>query len=76
MDTLIADRVIEELKALPNELQRQVLEFTHALVLSSTPHGFHGRQLLRFAGTIPPKDVKVMREVIEQECEQVDSHEW
>jgi hypothetical protein len=75
MDTYILDKVIEQLKALPIELQWRVLEFTRALTFS-TPHGVPGQQLLRFAGTIPLEDVKVMLEVIEQDCERVDANEW
>jgi hypothetical protein len=69
MDTPIIDKVIEQLKALPQELQWRVLEFTRALALS-TPRGVPGRQLLRFAGAIPLEDVQLMREAIEQGCEQ------
>ena len=75
MDASIVDKVVEQLKALPNELQWRVLEFTRALSLS-TPHGVSGKQLLRFAGAVPPGDVKLMREAIEQGCEQVDANEW
>jgi hypothetical protein len=75
MDTPVIDRVIEHLKALPQELQWRVLEFTRALALS-TPRGIPGQQLLTFAGTIPLDDVKLMREAIEQGCERVDSNEW
>jgi len=75
MDTYILDKVIEQLKALPSELQWRVFEFTRALTLS-TPHGVPGQQLLRFAGTIPLEDVKVMLEVIEQDCERIDANEW
>jgi hypothetical protein len=65
------DQVIERLKTLPDELQRRALEFTRALARSAL-HGVPGRQLLRFAGAIPPDDVQRMREAIEQGCEQVD----
>ncbi len=75
MDTYIVDKVIEQLKSLPSELQWRVLEFTRALILS-TPHGVPGQQLLRFAGSIPLEDVQVMREVIEQDCERIDTNEW
>ncbi|WP_179197944.1 hypothetical protein [Nostoc sp. T09] len=34
------------------------------------------RPLLRFAGSIPPEDLQLMREAIEQDCEQVDINEW
>ena len=75
MDTPIIDEVINQLKALPQELQARVLEFTRALA-SSTPHGTPGQQLLRFAGAIPLEDVHLMSEAIERGCEQVDSDEW
>jgi hypothetical protein len=75
MDTAIIDKVIEQLKSLPHELQWRVLEFTRALA-ASAPHGVPGKQLLRFAGAISPDDVKIMREAIEQGCEQVDVNEW
>ena len=75
MDTSIVEKVIEQLKSLPQELQWRVLEFTRALAVP-TPPGVAGVQLLRFAGTIPIEDVKVMQETIEQGCEQVDVNEW
>ena len=75
MDTPIIDKVIEQLKALPHELQWRVLEFTRALTLS-TPRGVSGQHLLRFAGAISPNDAQLMREAIEQGCEQVDTNEW
>lgn len=75
MDTPIVDKVIEQLKVLPQELQWRVLEFTRALA-QSTPRGIPGRQLLHLAGTISPEDAELMREAIERGCEQVDSNEW
>lgn len=75
MDIPIVEKVIEQMKNLPKELQWRVLEFTRALAVS-TPQGVSGVQLLRFAGAIPQADVKAMKEAIEQGCEQVDSNEW
>ncbi len=75
MNTPIVDKVIEQLRALPHDLQWRVLEFTRALA-ASTPRGVPGQQLLRFAGTIPREDAQLMREAIEQGCEQVDTNEW
>ena len=74
MDVSIVDKVVEQLKALPNEMQWRVLEFTRALSVSA-PHGVSGKQLLRFAGAVPLGDVKLMREAIEQGCEKVDANE-
>jgi hypothetical protein len=75
METPIIEEVIEQLKALPQELQRQVLEFTRTLAQSKS-RGIPGRQLVRFAGVIPPDDVRLMSEAIEQGCERVDQNEW
>ena len=75
MDTPIIEKVIEQLRDLPPELQWRVLEFTCALAIS-TPRGVTGQQLLGFAGAISPDDAQLMREAIEQGCEQVDANEW
>jgi len=75
MDTPIVEEVIEQLRTLPHELQRRVLEFTRALA-QPTPRGIPGQQLLRFAGAIPLDDVRLMSEAVERGCEQVDSNEW
>jgi len=75
MNTSIVEKVVEQLKFLPQELQWRVLEFTRTLA-TSNPHGVTGVQLLRFAGTIPMSDIQVMRDTIEQGCEQVDTNEW
>ncbi len=75
MDIPVVEKVIEQLKNLPQELQWRVLEFTRALA-GSNPHGIAGIQLLRFAGAIPLDDVTVMKEAIEQGCEQVDANKW
>jgi len=75
MDIPIVDKIVEQMKNLPQELQWRVLEFTRALA-APAPQGIAGVQLLRFAGTIPQADVKAMKEAIEQGCEQVDGNEW
>ncbi|BAY23885.1 hypothetical protein NIES2100_36780 [Calothrix sp. NIES-2100] len=75
MDTSILDKVVEQLKVMPENLQQQVLEFARGLA-GSTVQGVPGHQLLRFAGTISPDDIQLMREAIEQNCEQIDIDEW
>jgi len=75
MSTAISDRLIEELKVLPRELQWRVLEFARALARSA-PRGVPGQQLLRFAGGIPQTDLQVMREAIEADCERIDANGW
>lgn len=75
MNTHVIEKVVEQLRSLPDDLQRQVLEFTRVLALS-VPRGVAGKQLLQFAGVIPPSDVELMQGAIEQGCEQVDANEW
>ena len=72
MNTSVMDKVIEQLQALPYELQWRVLEFTRALAVS-IPRGLPGRQLLRFAGAIPSSDLQIMRQAIKEGCEQIAS---
>jgi hypothetical protein len=75
MDTSILDCVVEQLKDMPENLQQQVLEYARALA-SSKIQGVPGQQLLCFAGVIPTDDIQLMREAIEQDCQQVDTSEW
>ena len=65
MTTSIADQVIEQLKIMPQDLQYQVLEFARNLTNSKIT-GVPGKQLLRFAGSIPKEDLQLMSEAIEQ----------
>jgi hypothetical protein len=75
MSRTIPDKVAEELKALPYDLQCRVLEYARTLAVSA-PHGVPGRHLLRFAGGIPPVELQVMRETIEAGCERIDANGW
>jgi hypothetical protein len=74
MDTPILNKLIEELRVMPEDLQFRVLEFARTLVVSKI-QGVPGRQLLNFAGIIPPNDILFMREAIQKGCEQVDTTE-
>jgi len=71
MNTSIIDEVIEQLGTMPQHLQFQVLEFAKKIVKTEV-QGTPGKQLLRFAGSIPADDLQLMGEAIEQGCEQVD----
>ncbi len=71
----VLDKVVEQLKLLPQELQWRVYEFTRALA-TSTPRGVAGQQLLRFSGAIPSDELQVMQQAIDQDCERVDSNDW
>jgi hypothetical protein len=75
MNSYIIEKVIDQLKDMPREMQWRVLEFTRALN-KSTPHGVPGQQLLRFAGVIPQEDVKLIKEVVVQNFARLDNHDW
>lgn len=75
MSISIINEVIKRLEIMPQHLQQQVLEFTQALGTNEV-RGTPGQQLLCFAGSIPLKDIQLMREAIDQDCERVDIDEW
>lgn len=75
MNIPIIDEVVEQLRAMPQPLQRQVLEFVRSLVKAEV-RGTPGQQLLRFAGAIPSDDLQLMGEAIEHDCERIDIDEW
>jgi len=71
----IEKEIVEQLNALPYELQRQVLDFARALALSA-PKGVPGKQLLHFAGAIQKDDLQAMAQAIEASCERINLDEW
>jgi hypothetical protein len=71
----IKQDVIRQLDQLPPELQRQVLDFAHALAVSA-PKGVQGKRLLSFSGIMETEDIQAMSEAIEAGCERVDMNEW
>lgn len=73
--TSLEQTVVEYLKRLGIEERRQVLEFARALSVAK-PVGVSGQSLLSFAGSIDKKDLNLMRDAIEQDCEKVIADEW
>lgn len=71
----IEEAVIEKLRTLPPDKQRQVLDFARTLA-AAEPVGIPGRSLLTFGGSIEPDDLQLMAQAIEEGCEQVDADEW
>jgi len=65
----------EQLDRLAPEQQRQVLEFARALGRTTTS-GVPGESLTRFGGSIEAGDLVVIKEAIEEACEQVSLDEW
>lgn len=75
MGKTIVATVVEQLTTLPDDLQRQVLRFVQTL-RASVHRGVSGEYLLRFAGFIPPEDLRLMRQAIDLGCERIDGDEW
>jgi hypothetical protein len=71
----VKGEIIEQLDALPYELQQRVLDFARALT-PSAPKGVPGKQLLHFAGLIQLDDLRAMAQAIEAGCERIDLNEW
>jgi hypothetical protein len=75
VSAIIKDELLSRIDQLPVELQRRVIAFADALVLSN-PKGTPGRDLLRFAGTLDEDSAREMQDAIEGACERVDVNEW
>jgi hypothetical protein len=75
MDTSILNEVVKQLRVMPPSLQQQVLDFARTLTVSVV-QGVPGSRLLHFAGTIQANDLELMRQALEQDCEQVDLNQW
>ena len=75
MNKTVISEVIQQLENLPVSIQRQVLDFIKKLTIFNQ-HGVPGKSLLKFAGAIPPEDLALMSQAIEEDCEQVDMNEW
>ncbi len=75
MNNTIVTAVAEQVSTLPEPLQQKVLEFVQALKIADR-RGVHGKELLRFAGTISHDDLQLMQQAIDNGFEQVDVNEW
>ena len=75
MATPVLNQIVEQVKALPDHLQHQVLTFVRTL-RTVARRGTPGSALLHFAGGISIDDVASMREAIENDCERLDGNEW
>ncbi len=71
---VVKEQILSDLDRLSAEEQKRVADLVHSLV-SATPKGTPGRDLLRFAGTIDDESAREMIEAIEEECERVDLDE-
>ena len=68
-------QIIKQLSSLPPDLQKKIYDFTVELS-HSRPKGTPGKDWRKFAGTIESDDIEVMKQAIEEGCEQVNADEW
>lgn len=74
MDNLKTE-LLEQIEKLSPLQQKQVLDF--ALELSGElSKRYPGKNLLKLVGTISPEDLEIMKQAIEEGCEQVNESEW
>jgi len=65
----------EQLERMGPDQKRRILEFARSLARSAVT-GTAGRNITRFAGTIPAEDLDAIEAEIEKGCEQVNPNEW
>ncbi|MCW5206229.1 hypothetical protein VU08_04770 [Desulfobulbus sp. F5] len=75
MNTGLVAEAAAQMAALPCRMQEMALRFIRELSLSGK-RGVPGKNLLKYAGTAAPDDLKAMSEAIKSGCGQVDHHEW
>lgn len=74
-ESAVIEDIQEKFGLLPSDSQERLLSLLGSHI-DMTCKGTPGRDLLRFAGTIPKEDLILMEQSIERECERVDSSEW
>lgn len=62
--------ILERLKNLSSGQQRQVLDYVLELS-GETPKDLSSKELLKLVGTISKEDLEIMKQAIEEGCEQV-----
>jgi hypothetical protein len=77
-DPLIQSELLSYQGQLPADEPARVVDFARTLAKSPKPKkvGTPGRDLLRFAGTIPHEDLEAMKKAIEEGCEQIEGVRW
>jgi len=73
--SLIADRVRELVASLPENLQKQILEYVNQLSRTA-PCGIPVSEFHAMAGLLSDEDAEAILHAIEQDCEQVHPNEW
>ncbi len=76
MSAQLQEQILDQLRRLPENQQEKVLHYAQALVEGTKPIGRPGKDLLRFAGSIPAEDIERMAQAIEEGCGRVDLNKW
>lgn len=71
----VRQEIFRHVENLPPDLQERVLRFIASLS-SSLPVGERGASLRQFSSSLDSVSARQMMQVIEEECERVDTREW
>ena len=74
MDNLKKE-LLKQIEKLTPLQQKQVLDFTLGLT-GELSKRYPGEKLLKLVGTISKEDLEIMKQTIEEECNQIDESEW
>jgi hypothetical protein len=75
MQSQIIAEAARQMAYQPHSLQERVLGYIIALIPCGE-HGVHGRNFLKYSGTIAQDDLQLMSDAIEDGCGRIDRHEW
>lgn len=71
----LLDEIQEAVRQLSPPLQRKVLDYANRL-RKPLPKGTLGADLSPFIGILSDEEADAMLKIIDENCEQVDPHEW
>lgn len=75
MSKQLEDQILAHLSGLSDDQQERILEYARTFSESAS-RTVQGRDLLAFAGTIQPDELRLMAQAIDENCERIDPSEW
>jgi len=75
MSEALIEKVVEQLRTLPKNLQTEVLQFLVGLK-QSQPIGVAGASWSEYANLFPPEDLGDMADAINEDSGKIDLDEW
>lgn len=75
MSNTLINKVVRQLRTMPDDLQQEVLVYTRQLK-KERRLGVPGKDLVQFAGSFTADDLEIMRHAVDVDSEQVDLSEW